>query len=151
MSNKEKPRFNFQIVEGKMVMPSEEKTNLNVWIESQFPGDFYLEVGKVVNRRTDSQNRALHTYFTLVAEALNDGGFTLDQVVKLDVPFTPALVKELIWRKVQKQVLSKSSTTELDKQSDITEIYDIVNRSLSEKLKISVAFPSIENQNYELK
>ena len=54
------------------------------------------------------------------------------------------LVKEILWRKVQKKYTGKKSTTELDSTGEITQIHDILNKFLSENFHIHVPFPSIE-------
>jgi len=97
------------------------------------------------SQRTIQQNRAIHVYFTLVATALNDGGFSVQAVVKhqMDIDFSPFLVKELIWRRAQEVHLGKKSTKDLTRK-DIDIIYDHVNRYLAEKFHISEPFPSIE-------
>ena len=96
--------------------------------------------------RTEQQNRALHVYFTQVAEALNDAGYTVQMVLKekMELDWTLDMVKELLWRAAQQAILKKKSTTELKKQGDIDKVYDHLNRHLSEKFQIHVPFPSHE-------
>jgi hypothetical protein len=99
--------------------------------------------------RTDNQNRSLHLYFTHVAQELNAGGYTVQLAVKerMDLDFTPEIVKELIWRPAQKAIIKKVSTTTLDKVSDINEVYETVNRHLAEKFGIHVPWPSEQTKN----
>lgn len=98
------------------------------------------------DRRTLRQNAALHKYLTLVADALNDGGYSVQLVLKQDVAvdWTPTLVKEILWRSVQKAILKKSSTTELSKQKDIDVVFEHLNRHLGERFGIHVPFPTSE-------
>ena len=95
-----------------------------------------------MEQRTPTQNNALHKYFELVAEALNDAGYDIQKTIthQMDIPWAKESVKELIWRQAQKTYLGKISTTELSTK-DIDGIYDIVNRYLSQ-FGISVPFPS---------
>ena len=101
------------------------------------------ELRTVRDTRTDAQNRALHLWFTLVAEALNEAGYTVQQVLqqKLDLDFNAGIIKEVFWRDAQKKVVGKISTTKLDKIEDINKIYDHLNRHFGEKFKIHVPFP----------
>lgn len=100
-------------------------------------------------KRTIQQNRALHLWFTLLADELNNAGLDMKIVLKpeADIPWTPILVKELIWKKIQKTMLGKKSTTELSKTEDIDRVYDTINRWTSIKFGISIPFPSEENKN----
>ena len=104
---------------------------------------------KKVNR-TQKQNSALHLYFEMIAEALNREGYDVRIVLQViaekgvDFMWSKELVKEVLWRKIQNKYLGKKSTTELDSIGDITEIYDILNKFLSQEFEIHVPFPSIE-------
>ena len=97
-------------------------------------------------QRTIQQNRALHLYFTLLAEALNAAGLDMKKTLKpeIDIPWTPGTVKDFLWKPVQKAILGKESTTELN-TIEPSDVHDVLNRHLSEKFGISVEFPSLEN------
>lgn len=107
----------------------------------------YKEAIERAKIRTTQQNKAMHVYFTMVAEALNDAGLTVEEVIKhyrIELHWTDIMVKELIWKTAQRSMLKKESTTELRKQKEIDLIWEVVNRFLA-KLKVeSIAFPSIE-------
>ncbi len=94
--------------------------------------------------RTQKQNRALHLYFTQLAEMLNDAGLDMRTVLKpeIEIPWTPGTIKNQLWRPVQKAYLGKESTTELE-SPEITKIYEVINRHLA-KFGISLPFPSLE-------
>lgn len=102
--------------------------------------------------RTGQQNRALHLYFTLLAKELNEAGLSVQLVLKerMELDFTPDMVKELIWRPVQQAVLKKRSTKALEKQKDIDTVYDHVNRFVSEKFGMHVQFPSHEINYWDM-
>ena len=55
------------------------------------------------DKRSIKQNSAIHLYFTQLAEALNNAGYSVTKVMKHDaeIPWSPNLVKELLWRQVQ--------------------------------------------------
>ena len=97
-------------------------------------------------KMTRQQQEALHVWFTLLAQELNEAGLDLMQTLRHDVeiPWSPILVKELIWRKVQITMVDKVSTTELNTK-EIDKIYEVVNRHLGEKFGLHVPFPSKEN------
>lgn len=105
-----------------------------------------IKITKRKGLRTDQQNAALHLYFTQLAEALNDAGFDIKKTIRkeIDIPWTAYTIKEYLWRPVQKEYLQKKSTTELDKIQDIDKVYDIINRTISERTGVSVPFPSWE-------
>lgn len=94
--------------------------------------------------RTSSQNAALHTWYSKVAEALNDGGYNIQLVLKekVDLDWTMESVKELLWRPAQKAILGKVSTTKLKKQQDIDTVFEHLNRHLAEKFGVHIPFPS---------
>lgn len=98
------------------------------------------------NRRTNKQNAALHLWFNQIAEALNEAGYDIKAVLSdgVDHPWTGQLVKELLWRKVQRAYLQKESTTRLRVTQDIDKVFDVINRLLGEKTGVYVPFPSID-------
>lgn len=102
-------------------------------------------VKKKVNKRTPTQNSALHLMFTQLADNLNDAGFDMKKTLRsdADIPWSPEMVKEYLWRPVQKAQVQKESTTELSTK-EIDEVFATLNRHLGEKLGITLTFPSIE-------
>ena len=101
-------------------------------------------------QRTLPQNAAIHLLFNLLAEELNNAGLDVNTVLRKDiaVSWSPFLVKELIWKRVQKSYLGKKSTTQL-KTNEIDPIFDIINRYLGEKFGVHCDFPSIETIMYK--
>ena len=93
-------------------------------------------------QRTSQQNKALHKYFQLVADALNDAGLDIRKVYKPDVeiPWTGGTVKEYLWKTVQRHMLDKEHTADLETK-EVDAVYDVVNRHLA-KLGVHVPFPS---------
>ena len=96
--------------------------------------------------RTDKQNKALHLYFTHLAEELNNAGYDMRKTLKpsVDIPWNSKTVKEFLWRPVMKAQLDKSSTTELTTK-EIDEVFDTINKYLGEKFGVHIDFPSIES------
>lgn len=96
-------------------------------------------------KRTSQQNKALHKYFSMVADALNEQGIEFTKVFKTaDLMITPVIVKECMWKPLQQALFGKESTTELSKQQEIDKVYDVINRKLSESYGIYVPFPNKE-------
>jgi len=93
--------------------------------------------------RTLQQNKALHAFYTELSNELNDHGVTIQKFLgnAVEINFTPKLVKELIWRPIQKYLTDKGSTTELDKTQEIDLVYDHITRHLGELYGIFVEFP----------
>jgi hypothetical protein len=96
-------------------------------------------------QRTLRQNAALHKYFQLLAERLNDAGLDLRAVLKpsIEIPWTKDSVKEHLWRPVQELCLKKDSTTELT-TAEVGRVYEVLNRFLGEKHGVHEPFPSTE-------
>lgn len=96
--------------------------------------------------RTLQQSKALHLYFTQLAEMLNDAGLDMRKVLKpsISIPWTPQTIKENLWKPVMEFQLQKSSTTEMTTK-DIDEVYDVINKHIGEQFGISIEFPSQES------
>lgn len=105
---------------------------------------------KADKKRTELQNNALHKYFQQVADALNSQGYDVRVILEfiakrgIDMMWSRETVKELLWRPIQKKHLAKHSTTELNSTKDINEIYDMLNKFLSENFQTFVPFPSLQ-------
>jgi len=99
-----------------------------------------------VAHRTTQQNKALHLYFTQLAQELNDVGLDMRKTLKpgIDIPWTPSTIKEYLWRPIQISQLRKQSTTELT-SDEVTKIWETLNRHLGEKFGLHIDFPSIES------
>lgn len=96
--------------------------------------------------RTEAQNKALHLYFTQLAEVLNDSGYDMKKVLKptVDIPWSSKNIKEFLWRPIMKIQTGKESTKDLTTK-EIDEVFDVINRHLSEKFGITIEFPSIDS------
>lgn len=96
-------------------------------------------------QRTSQQNRALHLYFTLLADALNLAGYDMRETIRqdIDIPWTPMTIKEYLWRPIQEKFLLEQSTTRL-KKKDVSKVYDVLNKIIGERTGVYVPFPSIE-------
>ena len=98
-------------------------------------GEMYqIEIKKLSDKRTLTQNACLHEWCENVGEALNDAGYDMRTFFKYEypLPFTKYIVKDHIWRPVQIAVTGKESTTE-PKAGEYSVIFEHVNYALSER------------------
>ena len=94
-------------------------------------------------KRTDQQNKALHTGFRMLADALNDAGYDMKKVLiqkTVDVPWNQETVKEVLYRPIMEAMFNKESTTELDRPQ-VSEVWDVLNRHLGQHFGVTVEFP----------
>ena len=97
-------------------------------------------------QRTSLQNRSLHLWFQQLADALNAAGWNVQKTLRHDVeiPWNAALIKELIYRPVMTAMTGKESTTNLD-TIEPSQVYEVLNLHLGEKLGVHVEWPSEES------
>ena len=102
---------------------------------------------KTYPQRTSLQNRALHKYCTMLAETLNAAGLDAKKTLKpeVEIPWTPAMIKDLLWRPIQEAMTGKESTTELN-TVEPSEIYAVLDRHLGEKFGLHVEWPQDEEK-----
>lgn len=93
--------------------------------------------------RTSAQNNALHVYCRLLGEKLNDSGYDMKRVIKqeVDIPWSPSLVKEYLWKPIQKIVANEDSTAKAGSDA-YYKTYSVLSRHLSDKFGVFVEFPS---------
>ncbi len=96
-------------------------------------------------QRTTKQNRALHKFFSELADELNENGLDMRKTLKptIDIRWDGKMVKEYIWRPLMKIQLGKSSTTEMT-TSDIDKVFETINKHFADKFGLQIDFPSIE-------
>jgi hypothetical protein len=94
---------------------------------------------------TRQQQKALHLYYQLLADELNDSGWTIQKLLSntVEINWTKNLIKELLWRPIQKMLTEKESTTNLNKIQEIDLVYEHINRHVSELCGIHVPFPKL--------
>lgn len=104
-------------------------------------------------QRSDQQNRAMHLYFTQVAEALDREGHTVQQVVsairRAEIRVTPEIVKEVMWKPLQQVMYGKKSTTELSR-SEVDRVYEALNHFIGREFSLHVPFPSNDEMENHL-
>lgn len=108
----------------------------------------YVEMETTTARtRTARQNRALHVFLRLLSEALNDAGLDQRKVLKpnFPIPWTTHSTKENLFKPIMKAMFEIESTTKLERVQ-VSQVYDVLNRSLSEKYGISIPFPEASSR-----
>ena len=105
----------------------------------------------IPTQRTGQQNRGLHKDLQMIAQKLNDAGYSVQKTVRFDLDWTVTSAKEYLWRPVQKAMLGKESTTELDKLGEIELIHDTLMRELGQRCGIEYhPFPHDPERSKEL-
>ncbi len=101
-------------------------------------------------QRSNTQNKAMHKYFDLVADALKENDITMQAVYEVnEVEIEPSTkaIKE-VWRGIQDAALGKDSTADLD-TAEVTKMYDTFNKMLGENFGIHVPFPTNDYYRHE--
>lgn len=110
--------------------------------------DVLIFLSKLPKKITNQQNKALHLLFNLLSDELNNIGITFFyrgiSGKEFELIYTPALVKDYIWKPLQQQMLEKESTTELSTK-DIDLIFESISNFFSERYSLEITFPSIKN------
>ena len=115
-------------------------------IRIRFEKDKIIKVdAKSGKTRTLTQNASLHKFCSMLAQAMNDAGFDFRVFIKegYPVPFTEELVKEYIWKPIQKAVTGHESTTKPEPKQ-YSEVYDALNVKLAEH-GLYIPWPCREN------
>ena len=118
-----------------------------VFLDAQFEKHKFLRLTvKTGKQRSNTQNAALNVFCPQLAVALNDAGFDFRVFMKegYPVPFNAFLVKEYIWRPIQKAITGETSTTK-PKTHEYALIYDALNMKMAEH-GIFVPWPSKESK-----
>ena len=97
------------------------------------------------SKRTALQNKAIHKYCSLLAQAFNDSGLDMKAVLaekEAEVSWSMDSVKDVIWRPIQLALYpEKKSTTQLE-TGEVDEVYRHIARHMSEKFNINQSFPN---------
>jgi len=103
------------------------------------------------NQRTLKQNKSLHKYFAMLADALNSAGLDMRVVLKpgVEIPWTEDSVKNHLWRPIQRIVTDDIESTADLSTTDVDAIFQVVSRHIAEKHGVSVPFPDRFSQSEE--
>jgi len=111
-------------------------------------GGYIVEIRKAGSRRTLTQNAALHKYFQLLSDEMNDAGITQQMIWKhlkegFDIPVSESFLKD-IFRQIAKDLYDTDSTAKLTTKQ-MQELYLVFDRGMAEKTGCAVAWPCIDN------
>ncbi len=121
------------------------------YLDVQFEKHKYLRMTlKSGKQRSTTENAALHLFCSQLSAALNDAGYDFRVFIKdgFPVPFNEFLVKEYLWKPIQKAITGHQSTTK-PKRGEYGEIYDALNVKMAER-GIYVAWPSLAGKKAKL-
>ena len=106
-----------------------------------------IELVEIRDTRSQAQNRALHLYFTMISEQLNELGLEFQYTglkgSAISLMYTPELVKNMVWRPIQIALFDIESTTKINTKQ-INQIIDILTKFFGER-GVSIEFPSFES------
>lgn len=94
--------------------------------------------------RSTQQNKSIHLYCTMLADALNEAGHDMRavfEVKKVPVAWTGEGVKECLWKPLQEKLYGKRSTAELE-TTEVGDVYDALDKALNLTLGVTVNFPT---------
>lgn len=108
-------------------------------LDQEWWANKYLEIDfrRKAKQRTLTQNGAMHLFFEWLADTLNDAGLDMRKTLRegVEVPWTPASVKEHLWRPIQLAMTEKKSTADIT-TVEPTEIHAVLSRHLGERLGV---------------
>jgi len=103
----------------------------------------HRDAGKVYEilepKLTSQQMKAIHAYCDDIARTLEAAGHDMQHVVQMPISPTGTLVKEIMWRPVQKAMFANKSVTQL-KMHDVDDVYRVIARHLAETYDLDVRF-----------
>lgn len=97
-------------------------------------------------QRTKLQNRAVHLWFSHIADTFNNHGLDKQTVLskRVGIRWTPEAVKEDLFKILIKAMYQKSSTTELTTK-EFTAAAEMLRDVLAKDYGVDVDFPSEES------
>jgi len=117
-----------------------------------FKAPTLADVKEIVDKkqRTILQNKAVHKLFTTLSDQLNTLGLDMKLILKpsYQIWWTPESVKRDLWKPLQKAMLDKESTADLN-TDEVSKVYEQLAKIIGEKHNVEIEFPSVEQtKNY---
>jgi len=138
-------KINFKKEYGQLLPYSIEDKDL---IDKLKDGAVYEIDIKDADMRTVTQNRAIHLWCNMLANAMNNQNMVIQDVIRLNTKWDMLKVKEMIFKPVVKSLYTKDSTTKLNKD-EFELIIDIIIIALSYKGVENIPdFPSRESLEF---
>ena len=113
---------------------------LDEWLSQNrnYKGNLFFKISKTTRERTESQNNALHLWLHKKVEQCREAGITRQMILSktMELEVTDEFMKD-IWRDVQDAMFKTGrKTRNLDKNGQIDEVYEHLNRFFAEKFKL---------------
>ena len=125
---------------------TEDLSNFKYKVDYLIQNKKIVELKQLKPTRSSKQNRALHKYFEIISEELNELGIEHQYQgitgKTLSTMYTPDLVKNFVWRPIQTALFDIESTTKIGTQ-EIDKIIDVITKFFSDR-GVYLPFPSIE-------
>lgn len=102
-----------------------------------------VDLTELKRTRSSQQNRAMHKFFTIIADELNNIGATFIYEFgkeTIEIPYTSELIKETLWKPIQKALFNKDSTSEITTE-EINKVIDVITLKFGE-MGIPIMFPN---------
>ncbi|MBB20209.1 MAG: hypothetical protein CMP20_12220 [Rickettsiales bacterium] len=121
-------------INSEIALAKAQKQLADMWRENKY---LEVDIRRKAKQRTLTQNAAMHLFFGWLADALNDAGMDMRRTLRhdIDIPWTPASVKEHLWRPIQQAMTDKQSTKDIT-TVEPTAIHEVLSRHLGERLGI---------------
>lgn len=105
-----------------------------------------ITIEEVSPKRSPRQNRALHKWLTMLADALNLAGLDQRKVLKpeVEIPWTSEATKKKLWSPIQEAMFETESTARMTKLQ-VGEVEKVLSRHLAQKF----SFESPEWPHYK--
>mgnify|MGYP001611955013 CR=1 FL=1 len=99
-------------------------------------------------QRSLAQNNAMHLYFEQVAEAMQDAGYDIKQIIpnNIEIPVTHQFIKS-VWQNIGKEMFLKNHTAEFTKE-EVGQVELVFSRWLA-TFGITIPFPSYDNEDIQ--
>ena len=97
-------------------------------------------------KRTPQQRKSIEVYCRELAEAFNASGQDMRKVLKpgIEIPWSQETVKEQLFKVVMNAMYPEIESTSDLSSTQVSKVYETLNRHTATKLGVSLAFPSTE-------
>ena len=104
----------------------------------------YTVSNATTNTRSIKTNASMWKYLSLLAEQLNNAGFSIQKMMKIELSWSKDTVKQFLWDAIMKAITNKTSSTKLT-SSELTEIHKYLDLKMQEKGLEHIPFPNIKS------
>lgn len=125
--------------EGWSIKNEDQRKALLNYIEKNKEKDICFKI--IRPTRSSQQNKGIHAFCREVAMQMEARGLDMRQVLKPTVEITPTmeLIKNHMWKPIQKALTEKESTAKLTK-TEVDRVYQELSKHLAQRFDINVRF-----------